>query len=993
VTNPAYTSFLERKVDFVRSSGFDVDAGEINPICKPHQRDLIRWAVQGGRRAIFAKFGLGKSIMQLEAMRLVCKRAGGVGLIIAPLGVRQEFRRDAKLLGFELPFIRTTEEITGPGLFLTNYESVREGKIDVSTLTAVSLDEASVLRGFGGTKTFREFMRLFAETPYRFVATATPSPNQYIEILAYSAFLGIMDIGEAKTRFFKRNSEKADQLTIHPHKEEEFWVWVHTWAVFLQRPSELGYSDEGYALPPLSVRWHAVKADVAPVDPDQADWSGQRSLMRETAMGSFGVQGAAAEKRSTLATRVEKVRSLIDERSEDHVIIWHDLEDERRAIEDMLPIAEYDHWREFRDGHPAALALYERHYSARPLADRKLFMGPGQKLVLLTQGDEALFAWRKFIDDAGQTGINCAVFRNESRIRSEDLIREAMAIAWLRWPGERFYTYVDAAEVQSSNPGYCFLQAGWSKCGETKTGLVILEALPGVDVPVVAPKNELRAVFGSQDLDEREDSIADFADGRIARLAAKPVMLGSGCNLQRHCAWAIYAGVGFKFNDFIQSVHRLYRFLQTREVVIDIIYAETETSVVRTLQEKWKRHDQMMERMAEIIAQYGLNSVAAQQRLVRSIGVERREERGEYFTAVNNDCVDETASMESSIVDLILTSIPFGTQYEYTPSYNDFGHTDDDEHFFQQMNFLSPELLRVLKPGRIMAIHVKDRIRPGGLEGLGFQTVSPFHAECILHYRRQGFAYMGMITVVTDVVRENNQTYRLGWTEQCKDGSRMGVGMPEYVLLFRKPPTDSTDGYADDRVVKEKSDYTRARWQVDAHGFWRSNGNRFLSAEELVSAPAEQIFKRFRDHSLTQVYDYEHHVAIGETLEGAKRLPPGFMLLQPQSWHDDVWTDVTRMRTLNGAQYAKGKEMHLCPLQFDIVDRLIERYTNKGETVFDPFGGLGTVAYCALKLARRGVTIELSAAYHADAVYYLRAAEEALRVPTLFDLDPVAEVA
>ena len=836
MTNAAYRSFLERKVDFVRSSGFDVDESQINPICKPHQRDLIRWAVQGGRRAIFAKFGLGKSIMQLEAMRLIQAHGGGQGLIIAPLGVRQEFRNDARdKLGFDLPFVRTSAEMTEPGLYLTNYESVREGKIDVSALTAVSLDEASVLRGFGGTKTFREFMRLFAATPYRFVATATPSPNQYIEILAYAAFLGIMDIGEAKTRFFKRNSEKADQLTIHPHKEEEFWVWVNTWAVFLQRPSELGYSDEGYALPPLSVRWHAVKSDVT-ADPNEADWKGQRALMRETAMGSFGVQGAAAERRSTLDTRVKKVRSLIEERPDDHVIIWHDLEDERRTLE-----------------------------------------------------------------------------------------RE----------------------------------------------------IPGVT-----------SVYGSQDLDEREDSIADFADGRIARLAAKPVMLGSGCNLQRHCAWAIYAGVGFKFNDFIQSIHRLYRFLQTKEVVIDIIYAETETSVVRTLQEKWKRHDTMMERMAEIIAQYGLNSIAAQKRLERSIGVTRQEEKGEYFTAVNNDSVEETANMAPASVDLILTSIPFGTQYEYTPSYNDFGHTDDDEHFFQQMEFLSPELLRVLKPGRIMAVHVKDRIRPGGLEGLGFQTVSPFHAECILHYRLQGFAYMGMITVVTDVVRENNQTYRLGWTEQCKDGSRMGVGMPEYVLLFRKPPTDSTDGYADERVVKEKAEYTRARWQVDAHGFWRSNGNRFLNPDELVTAPAEQIFKRFRDHSLSDVYDYENHVTIGETLENAKRLPPGFMLLQPQSWHDDVWTDVTRMRTLNGAQYAKGKEMHLCPLQFDIVDRLIARYTNKNEVVFDPFGGLGTVPYCAIKLGRRGHSIELNAAYFADSVFYQRAAEEDIRVPTLFDLSP-----
>jgi hypothetical protein len=119
------------------------------------------------------------------------------------------------------------------------------------------------------------------------------------------------------------------------------------------------------------------------------------------------------------------------------------------------------------------------------------------------------------------------------------------------------------------------------------------------------------AVYGSQDLDEREASIADFADGEIARLAAKPVMLGSGCNLQRHCAWAIFAGVGFKFNDFIQAIHRIYRFLQTREVVIDIVYAESEAAVVKELEEKWARYDAMMARMSEIIREYGLHSLGA----------------------------------------------------------------------------------------------------------------------------------------------------------------------------------------------------------------------------------------------------------------------------------------------------------------------------------------------------------------------------------------------
>ena len=98
------------------------------------------------------------------------------------------------------------------------------------------------------------------------------------------------------------------------------------------------------------------------------------------------------------------------------------------------------------------------------------------------------------------------------------------------------------------------------------------------------------------------------------------------------------------------------------------------------------------------------------------------------------------------------------------------------------------------------------------MTGLGFQTVYPFHAQCIAHYTKHGFGYMGMKTIVTDVVRENNQTYRLGYSEQCKDGSKMGVGMPEYLLLFRKPPTETTDSYADTPVVKSKADYTRGRW-------------------------------------------------------------------------------------------------------------------------------------------------------------------------------------
>jgi DNA modification methylase len=163
--------------------------------------------------------------------------------------------------------------------------------------------------------------------------------------------------------------------------------------------------------------------------------------------------------------------------------------------------------------------------------------------------------------------------------------------------------------------------------------------------------------------------------------------------------------------------------------------------------------------------------------------------------------------------------------------------------------------------------------------------------------------------------------------------------------------------------------------------------------EDLVGIPHERIFKLFREYSLTNVYDFEHHVRLGEELELRGTLPVTFMLLQPQSWHPDVWTDVTRMLTLNGAQSAKGKEMHLCPMQFDLADRVIAQMSNPGDVVLDPFAGLMTVPYRAILKGRRGYGIELSAPYFLDGAAYCHAAEQKMAMPSLFDVtEPVREV-
>lgn len=220
-----YEEFLHGKIPETVRSGIMIEESEVSPILFPHQRDTVRWAVMGGKRAVFASFGLGKTLIQLEILRLIRKHKGGKVLVICPLGVRQEFKCDAQKIGVSVEYVKSDEEVTKStaDIQITNYERVRDGGINPEQFIAVSLDEASVLRGYG-TKTYQEFLTLFPRVPYKFVCTATPSPNRYKELIHYAGFLGVMDTGEALTRFFQRDPEKAGNLMLYPHKEREFWL-------------------------------------------------------------------------------------------------------------------------------------------------------------------------------------------------------------------------------------------------------------------------------------------------------------------------------------------------------------------------------------------------------------------------------------------------------------------------------------------------------------------------------------------------------------------------------------------------------------------------------------------------------------------------------------------------------------------------------------------------------------------------------------------------
>jgi len=762
-----YLDFLRSKIVTAPVSGFQVDPAELSPALKPHQRDAVAWALAGGRRALFESFGLGKTAQELEFCRQVVRHEGGQALIVLPLGVRQEFARDAQeLLVIDPPrYVRSVEEadqFPQTAILMTNYERVRDGDIDPTAFSAVCLDEASILRSYG-SKTYQTFLDKFQGVRYKLVCTATPSPNRYKELIHYASFLEIMDTGQALTRFFQRDSTKANNLTLYPHKEDEFWLWVSTWALVITKPSDLGYYDTGYVLPPMEVRTHIIWDTYG----EAVDRDGQVKFTNDVAMS---LQEASREKSESIDRRVAKAKEIVDSDPDAHFILWHDREAERHAIKAALP---------------------------------------------------------------------------------------------------------DVVDI-----------------------------------------------YGSMDYEERERRVIDFSEGRIRLFATKKDLSGSGCNFQRHCHRAIFVGIDYDFNDFIQAIHRIYRFLQTKKVIIDIIYTEAEDPIYRVLMEKWRQHDTLQRKMREIVQKYGLGGAEAAETMARGIGVNRIEISGTGWTAVNNDCVEETANMEENSIDLIVTSIPFSNHYEYTPSYNDFGHNEDTKRFFEQTGYLTPNLLRVLKPGRVFACHVKDRVLFGSATGMGMPTMEPFHAMCIRHYMGHGFAYFGMITVLTDVVRENNQTYRLGWTEQCKDGSKMGVGCPEYILLFRKLPTDHSKAYADEPVRKSKEEYTRAQWQIDAHGFWRSSGDRPVTKDELEKMPVDRLQAAYRKYSRVTVYDYNEHIALSKKPDEDGHLPATFMVVAPGSWSAEVWDDVNRMRTLNTSQSQRRQQLHVFVPLYHLYHRI-----------------------------------------------------------------------
>lgn len=292
----------------------------------PFQREAVRWALRRGRAALFEDCGLGKSLQSLEWSRIVASYTKGEVLILAPLAVAGQTVREGEKFGIPVAYAREQADVAGP-ITITNYELLE--RFDPSRFAGVVLDESSILKNFMGA-TKRRLLEAFAATPFRLACTATPAPNDHLELGNHAEFLGVLSSHEMIARWFINDTSTFGTYRLKGHAIVPFWDWVASWARCVGRPSDLGkrFSDEGYVLPALQVDKHALEVDVTTGRGEQ--------LFRAPDLSATSVH---REKRLTVGARAAKVAELVRAEPDEQWLIWCETDYEADALVAALPEA------------------------------------------------------------------------------------------------------------------------------------------------------------------------------------------------------------------------------------------------------------------------------------------------------------------------------------------------------------------------------------------------------------------------------------------------------------------------------------------------------------------------------------------------------------------------------------------------------------------------------------------------------------------------------
>ena len=395
-------------------------------------------------------------------------------------------------------------------------------------------------------------------------------------------------------------------------------------------------------------------------------------------------------------------------------------------------------------------------------------------------------------------------------------------------------------------------------------------------------------VQGSDKPEIKAKNLNGFADNNFRNLITKTSIASFGMNYQQ-CFNMVFTSYDFKFEAFYQAVRRCYRFGQKNKVKVHLLVPESQVNVRKTIIEKQKRHLEMIKEMSMYSANTDYKTSKS------NFMIEKKEIKTDNYHIINGDCVQETEKLNDNVADICVFSPPFAELYVYSDKEEDMGNVSNYEEFEKHFKYLIPQIKRVLKPGRICAIHCMDLPIQKGKEG--FIGLRDFSGMLVKWFTSQGFIYHARTTIWKNPVTEMQRTKALGLLHKTikKDSVMSRVGIPDYVLFFRNEGENETP-----------------------------------------------IRHQDTDDSLP---DY---------------LPVDLW----QKYASPVWYDIDYSRTL---QYRSGRdgndEKHICPLQLDTIERILHLYSNEGETVFSPFGGIGSEGFSAIKMGRKSISTELKESY------------------------------
>lgn len=618
----AYEDFVARKLVRVPPTGLP-EVPELHPSLFQFQRDLVAWALRRGRAALFASTGLGKSRMQSEWARCVAEHMGRQVLVLAPLAVASQTVREAATIGIRATYAREAAEVDDAPVVVTNYERLH--KFDPAMFAGVVLDESSRIK-FEHSKTLQQLMAAFREHPFRLCATATPAPNDYTELGTHAEFLGICSRTEMLAEFFVHDGGSTQDWRLKGHARGPFWRWVASWAALVQRPSDLGYDDGAYELPPLHVTVHTIAADHKTAQAAGMLFAQEASTLSER----------RAAKRGSIADRVARCAEIIGEEPDEHWVVWCNLNDESAALAKAMPEAVEIRGSHSSDEKEAALAWFSGDVECpcrmmteattgregtRPTqtSEQKSSQTPelGRSKTKTRRANTCANTTRSIERDqrsspSEEPRHRSETPRDESNTQATTLSR--LSAASKRSGGQKTIQSVDSSKLSNSTASQCPTTGVCSTSSavdaqsadlktrrrratddSTSTTAMTAESYGG------SSARSATSALASSTTTRNDSNAPRCTCGRQLGgpriLISKSSMTGFGLNWQ-FAARMAFVGVDDSWEAYYQAIRREWRFGQTRPVHVHIFASELEGAVVANLERKERDAKRMAEELS-----------------------------------------------------------------------------------------------------------------------------------------------------------------------------------------------------------------------------------------------------------------------------------------------------------------------------------------------------------------------------------------------------------